>query len=208
MRVLLIALALLAPTVQAAPDQEYIEARNASWEGYASTKKQDQEVKEYSGVAFNICRLISEKTREPYQLEEDKLFCKLAKQHKDWVWFELPDGGSMYCGSSYAVSMNGVNPIVILNTIDCNEEFSVEVVQDDENIWVNDTAMFQVDGKLFKREYKNFENEDLVDALANTKDNAKLYYAQKDDIKTVEISTSGSSAALRFLGLIRRESSN
>ncbi|EOX3944835.1 hypothetical protein NI392_07540 [Vibrio alginolyticus] len=191
---------LLSPLAESEPDPEYIAARTASWQGYVAIKEKAEAVKESSGLAFNVCSFISETTRPQYRQEEDKLFCKLSKQHGDWIWFELAGGGSVYCGNYYAVAMNGVNPVAMVSSNGCIEDYTITVM--DGMHEVDNTALLEIDGQLFNYDYKTYDSGELLDSFANADDRVTLLYAKENRIETVNLSTRGSSAALRFLGLI------
>ena len=123
-----------------------------------------------------------------------ELNCDKIKTYKDWSWFKSNSIGNQNCEYYFGITKTDES-YLILSSDSCSANLSVELV--DEN--ASDVS-FHIDGKKFNVKYKT--SDSWVVPFANAQ-SIKLIANIRGESVTYNIPESGSSAALRYLGLIK-----
>ncbi|EGQ8127140.1 hypothetical protein P3553_23095 [Vibrio parahaemolyticus] len=197
--IILISIAVHLPAT--GENSDYIQARSMSWEQYHSLQTKAHNIKEVDQDAYKVCLSFVEKANYSF-FDDAAIFCKLSRSYKDWVWFELPSGGSVYCGSLFAVSLEEKKPSVYFTTNTCGSDYSITIFDETKDRMLNDGSLLLIDGQLFMYSYKTFQDKLLFQSLGNSTQSVQLLYADNKKIGTRDVSINGSSAAMRFMGFV------
>ncbi len=175
--------------------KEYVDVRDSMWRSIIAGAKKSETIKPSSELATNMCLI---RTKEG-GIDSLASICNEAKQYKDWMWFEVPTGGSMYCGSRYAMTpfMDGY---LSIGTNGCTEDVSLYLFKHGQTKGIDlDPSTLSIDGRTYEFEWTSYENT-WYEAFSNARRIA-LYSKVEGKEYLDTLSGDGSSAALRFLQL-------